>query len=122
MSLQGSGCAALALSSMLPFLEFPHPSQTQCILSSLLLWSFLDLHPLSCASPSCSRMTNRVLRFHPAHKLDVPSRTMQCLSLRGAERGTARLGAQGNGLPLHYRGNQPGGDIQETSAESSQGA
>lgn len=53
----------LSLSSMLLFLEFPHPSGPRWILSSLLLLSFLDLHPLRCASPSCSRIINRVLRF-----------------------------------------------------------
>lgn len=33
-------------SSRLLFLEFPGPSGPQWILSSLLLWYFLDLHPL----------------------------------------------------------------------------
>ena len=53
----------LSLSSVLLSLEFPHPSGPRRILSSLLLLSFLDLHPLGYASPSCSRMTNRALRF-----------------------------------------------------------
>lgn len=40
---------------------------------------------------------------HPALKLDVAGRTTQRLTLRGAERGPGRTGAQGNSLPSHEK-------------------
>lgn len=58
--------------------------------------SILDLHSLTCASPSCSRMTNRVLRF-----LTLPISSMSqaeqcsacpCMVLSVAQEGQERRG------------------------------